>query len=59
MADTKISHEEFALLINEIKNYHKLKENVREKNNQRGDIKNKLIKYDKKCDLQIFRFMKA
>ena len=47
--DSDNSHEEFTLVINEEPNYHKLKEGIRIKDSQLGDIKkDRLIELDKR-----------
>ena len=40
LTDAHICHEEFTLVSNEAKSYHRLKESLRIKNSERGDIKN-------------------
>ena len=52
LLDNEISHEDFTTIINEERNYCKLKENIRMMKSQRSNIeKNKLIKDDKKVDI--------
>ena len=47
-ADAEISHEEFTLVSNETENYRRLKDSIRTKDSQGGDIeKDRLIDYDK------------
>ena len=52
LLDNEISHEDFTTIINEERNYCKLKENIRMMKSQRSNIeKNKLIKDDKRVDI--------
>ena len=52
LIDNEISHEEFTAIINEERNYHKLKENIRMMKSQRSDIeRNKMIEGGKRIDI--------
>ena len=49
LINSKISHEDFMIIINEEKTYRELKESIRMMNSQRSDAeKNNLIKKSKK-----------
>ena len=50
--DSDISHEEFTLVINEEKKYLRLKESIRTKDCQQGDIeRNRLIEHGKRIGI--------
>ena len=52
LIDNETSHEEFTAIINEERNYHKLKENIRMMKSQRSDIeRNKMIEGGKRIDI--------
>ena len=47
--DAEINHEEFTVVSKEAKKYHRLKDRIRRKYSQQGDIgRDRLIKYDKR-----------
>ena len=52
LINNEISHEDFTTIIDEERNYHKLKENIRMIKNQRGGIeRNKLIEDGERIDI--------
>ena len=47
--DAEINHEEFTVVSKEAEKYHRLKDRIRRKYSQQGDIeRDRLIKYDKR-----------